>query len=103
MIYPPASIRAEPYVAVVDSVVDQRGTRAVAEAYLKSVYDKDGQEIVAKHGYRPIDSEVLAKHKDAFPDLDLFSVTSFVKNWGEAQQKFFADKGVFDQVYRPGK
>jgi sulfate/thiosulfate transport system substrate-binding protein len=103
IVYPSASIKAEPYVAVVDSVVDHRGTRAAAEAYLKSVYGKEGQEIVAKHGYRPIDADVLAKHKEAFPDIDLFPVTSFVKDWGEAQQKFFADKGVFDQIYQLGK
>ena len=104
IVYPPASIRAEPYVAVVDSVVDHRGTREAAEAYLKSVFDKEAQEIIAKHGYRPIDADVLAAHKETLPDLTLFPITAVVKGgWGEAQQKFFADGGVFDQIYRPGK
>ena len=103
LIYPSASIRAEPYVAVVDSVVDHRGTRDVAEAYLQSVYDPEAQEIIARHGYRPIDDAVLARHKDTLPDLRLFPVTSFVKDWGEAQSKFFADGAEFDQIYQPGK
>ncbi len=104
IVYPPASIKAEPYVAVVDSVVDLRRTRDAAEAYLKSVFDKDAQEIIARHGYRPIDADVLAAHKDTLPDLTLFPITTVGKGgWGEAQQKFFADGGVFDQIYQPGK
>ena len=103
VIYPSASIKAEPYVAVVDAVVDRRGTRDVAEAYLKSVYDPEAQEIIARHGYRPIDGEVLARRRDTLPDLTLFPVTSFVKDWAEAQQRFFADGGEFDHIYQPGK
>jgi sulfate/thiosulfate transport system substrate-binding protein len=103
VVYPSASIKAEPYVAVVDAVVDRRGTRDVAEAYLKSVYDPEAQEIIARHGYRPINDAVLARHKDTLPDLMLFPVTSFVKDWAEAQQKFFADGGEFDGIYQPGK
>jgi sulfate transport system substrate-binding protein len=107
VVYPPASIKAEPYVAVVDAVVDRRGTRDVAEAYLKSVYDPEAQEIIAKHGYRPSDEAVFKKYKadhaDAFPDIELFPITSFVQGWGEAHKKFFADSGEFDRIYQPGK
>jgi sulfate/thiosulfate transport system substrate-binding protein len=103
VIYPSASIKAEPYVAVVDEYVDRHGTRAVAEAYLKSVYDKEAQEIIAKHGYRPTDAEVFARHKDELPDIPLFEIKTIVKDWGEAQTKFFADGGVFDKIYVPGK
>jgi len=108
IVHPPASIRAEPYVAVVDEVVDERGTRAAAEAYLKSLYEPEAQEIIARHGYRPCDYEtdraMQSRHKDTLPpDLTLFPVTSFVKDWGEAQRKFFAEGGEFDRLYQPGK
>ena len=105
LVYPSASIRAEPYVAVVDAVVDRRGTRAVADAYLKSVYEPEAQEIIAEHGYRPIDKEVLARHKDTLPpDLTLFEITSIVPGgWADVQEKFFADGKEFDRLYHPGK
>jgi sulfate/thiosulfate transport system substrate-binding protein len=103
VVYPSASIKAEPYIAVVDAVVDRRKTRETAEAYLRSVYDPEAQEIVAKHGYRPIDAEVLARHKDTLPDVTLFSIASVAKDWGEAQKRFFADGGEFDRIYQPGK
>jgi sulfate transport system substrate-binding protein len=103
VVYPPASIKAEPHLAVVDANVDRKGTREVAEAYLTFVYTEPAQEIIAKHYYRPIAGSVLEKHRDQFPDLQLFPVDSFVRDWDEAQQRFFADKGVFDQIYTARK
>jgi sulfate/thiosulfate transport system substrate-binding protein len=101
IVYPPRSIRAEPFIAVVDTNVDRRGTRAVAEAYLKSLYTDAGQETIAKHFYRPINEAVFARHTDAFPKIDLFPITAVAPSWDAAQQKFFADGGVFDAIYTP--
>jgi len=101
IVYPSLSIRAEPHIAVVDSVVDRKGTRSAAEAYLKFLYTNEGQEIIAKHHYRPIEQSVLEKHQDQFPNLRLFPITDIVSNWDEAQGKFFAEGGVFDLIYKP--
>jgi sulfate transport system substrate-binding protein len=102
LVYPPLSIRAEPYVAVVDATVDRRGTRAAAEAYLNFLYTALAQEIIAAHRYRPIDPDVLKKHADTLPDIRLFPVTTAARGgWGEAQEKFFADGAVFDSIYQP--
>jgi sulfate/thiosulfate-binding protein len=101
IVYPPRSIRAEPYIAVVDTNVDRKGTRAVAEAYLKSLYTDAGQETIAKHFYRPINEAVFARHTDVFPKIDLFPITAVAPSWDAAQQKFFADGGVFDAIYTP--
>ncbi len=103
IVYPPQSILHEPHLAVVDSVVDKKGTRAVAEDYLKFLYTPAGQEIIAKHFFRPIDKDILAKHREVFPDVKLFTITDIVTNWDEAQGKFFAENGVFDSLYRPAK
>jgi sulfate transport system substrate-binding protein len=99
IVYPSASIRAEPYVAVVDANVDRKGTRAAAEAYLKSLYTPQAQEIIARHHYRPVDKDVLARHKGELKDLDLFPVTALARGWQDAQDKFFADGGAFDRIY----
>ncbi len=99
IVYPSLSFLHEPHVAVVDAVVDERGTRAVAEAYLKFLFTPEGQEIIAKHHFRPTDSEVLAKHKNEFPEVRLLTITDVAENWTMAQKKFFGDGGVFDQVY----
>jgi|SRR5579884_2074064 len=101
LVYPPVSIRAEPYVAVVDAVVDRKGTRAAAEAYLRFLYTDEAQEIIARHHYRPINPDVLRKHAGELRDLDLFPVTGVAAGWGEAQERFFADGGVFDGIYKP--
>jgi len=101
IVYPPQSILAEPPVAVVDSNVDRRGTRAAAEAYLKFLYTPEGQEIIARNHYRPRDPETLARHKDNFPAIALFPISDLVANWDEAQSKFFGDGGVFDVIYEP--
>ena len=99
LVYPKTSIKAEPYIAVVDKNVDRRGTRAAAEAYLKLLYTDAGQEIIAKHYYRPIKTEVLKKHESKFPAIDLFSVESFAKDWDDVQARFFAEGAVFDRIY----
>jgi len=101
-VYPPQSILAEPHLAVVDQVVDKKGSRAAAEAYLKFLYTDAGQEIIAKHYYRPTNADVLAQHKDQFPALKLYPVTELAKSWDEVQGKFFADGGVFDVIYQAG-
>jgi sulfate transport system substrate-binding protein len=103
LVYPKSSIRAEPYVAVVDANVVRKGTRAAAEAYLKFLYTPEAQEIIAKHHYRPIDETVRQKHSADFPEIDLFPITLIVPGWGEAQTRFFAEGGVFDNIYTKGK
>jgi sulfate transport system substrate-binding protein len=103
VVYPPLSIRAEPYVAVVDANVDRRGTRAAAEAYLKFLYSEQAQEIFARHHYRPIDETVRKKHDADFPEIDLFPVTITASGWNSAQEKFFAEGGVFDEIYRTAR
>jgi sulfate/thiosulfate transport system substrate-binding protein len=99
IIYPKRSIRAEPPVAVVDANVDRKGTRIVAEEYLKFLYTDEGQETIAKHFYRPIRDEILAKHAQSFPKIELFPITAVAAGWDAAQEKFFADGGVFDVIY----
>jgi sulfate transport system substrate-binding protein len=103
IVYPSVSIRAEPYVAVVDANVDRKGTRAAAEAYLRFLYSEQAQEIFARHHYRPIDEAVRKKHQADFPDIDLVSITSLASGWNEAQEKFFAEGGVFDGIYETGR
>ncbi len=88
-------------MAVVDANVDRKGTREVAEAYLKFLYTPEGQALIAKHYYRPSDEKVLVNHRDIFPALELFPVTKIAASWDEAQKKFFADDGLFDAIYQP--
>ncbi|MDB6000361.1 MAG: sulfate transporter subunit [Rhizobacter sp.] len=97
--YPPTSILAEPPVAVVDKVVDKRGTRELAQAYLEYLYTPQGQEIAAKNFYRPIDPTVAAKYAAQFPKLNLFTIDEVFGGWTKAQKTHFADGGVFDQIY----
>jgi sulfate transport system substrate-binding protein len=99
IVYPSASIRAEPYVAVVDAVAGRKGTLSVAEAYLRSLYTREAQEVIARHHYRPADAEVLARHRDELPDLPLFSVATVARDWDDAQRKFFAEGALFDRIY----
>ncbi len=110
IVVPPSSILAEPSVAVVDEVVDQKGTRKVAEAYIKYLYSKEeayikylyskeGQEIAAKHFYRPRDEEVAAKYANQFPKLTLVTIDEAFGGWQKAQKDHFADGGTFDQIY----
>jgi len=103
IVYPPVSIRAEPPVAVVDKNVDKHNTREVATAYLNFLYSKAAQEIEAKNFYRPRDAAVLAAHAADFPKLTLYDFAEIFGDWQKAQATFFADKGVFDQIYKPGQ
>ena len=99
IVYPPLSILAEPPIALVDKVVDKRGTRAVAQAYLDFLYTPEGQEIAAKNFYRPIDEKVAARHTKTFPKVSLFTIDELFGGWSKAQKTHFADGGVFDQIY----
>lgn len=102
IVYPSLSILAEPPVAVVDKVVDDRGTRKAAEAYLKYLYTEEGQEIAAKNYYRPVSETVGAKYSEQFKPLELLTIDKDFGGWKEAQTKHFADGGIFDKVYTPG-
>ncbi len=99
IVIPSVSILAEPPVAVVDKVVDKKGTRATAEAYLNHLYSKEGQEIAGKHYYRPRDPEVAKKFEKVFPKLSLLTIDDDFGGWRAAQKKHFDDKGVFDEIY----
>lgn len=97
IVIPSVSILAEPPVAVVDEVALRHGTRAIAMAYLEYLYSKEGQEIIARHFYRPRDPEVAARYAQRFPALKLVTIADF-GGWGRAQAMHFADGGVFDQI-----
>jgi sulfate/thiosulfate-binding protein len=100
VLYPSLSILAEPAVAVVDKVVDRKGTRAVAEEYLKYLYTEEGQDIAGKHFYRPaISQKAQAKYARRFPKLNLFTIDQAFGGWDQAAKVHFADGGSFDQIY----
>lgn len=99
IVLPSISILAEPPVTIVDRVVDRRGTRALAEAYLQFLYTPEGQEIVAKHFYRPRNPQVAAKYAKIFPKLELVTVDGVFGGWAKAQASHFADGGSFDRIY----
>lgn len=101
IVVPSKSILAEPPVAVVDKVVDKRGTRAVAQAYLEYLYTPEGQEIAAKNYYRPRLEAVAKKYAAIFPKLPLVTVDELLGGWQKAQKAHFADGGIFDQIYQP--
>jgi sulfate transport system substrate-binding protein len=103
IVVPSQSILAEPPVAVVDKNVDRKGTRAVAEAYLQYLYSPEGQEIAAKHYYRPRLESVAKKYASQFPKLKLITVDQVFGGWRNAQKIFFADGGVFDRIYQPSQ
>jgi sulfate transport system substrate-binding protein len=102
IVRPSRSILAEPPVALVDTVVEKHGTRRAAEAYLKFLYSREGQEIAARQDFRPRDAIIAARYADRFPQIELIAIDAF-GGWQEAQKKHFADGGVFDQIYQPGK
>ena len=101
IVVPSISVLAEPPVAVVDSVVERHGTRKLAEAYLRFLYTEEGQELAARHFLRPSSPAVLARHKDLFPALKLFTVDELTGGWAKAHARHFADHGIFDAIYRP--
>ena len=99
VVYPSISILAEPPVALIDKVVDRRGTRKQAQAYLEYLFADEGQEIAARHYYRPRSEKVLRAHAADFPPLKLFTVNEVFGGWQNAQRVHFADGGLFDQIY----
>jgi sulfate/thiosulfate-binding protein len=103
IVYPSRSIQAEPPVALVDKNVDKHKSRAAAEAFLKFLYTPEAQEIEAKDFYRPRNPEILAKYKGQFPNIPLATIDGDFGGWAKAQAAHFADGGVFDQIYQPGK
>jgi sulfate transport system substrate-binding protein len=103
IVTPSASILAEPPVAVVDKVVDRRGTRRLAEAYLEYLYSVEGQDIAAKHFYRPRLAAVARKYEAQFPRTTLFTIDQLFGGWSRAQKRHFDDGGIFDQIYRPSR
>jgi len=102
IVVPSISILAEPPVALVDKVADKHGTRDVATAYLEYLYSPEGQEIAARHYYRPSLKEVADKHADKFPKVTLLTIEGDFGGWEKAQKVHFADGGIFDQIYQPG-
>jgi sulfate/thiosulfate-binding protein len=102
IITPSISILAEPSVAVIDKNVDKHGTRAAAEAYLAFLYTPEGQELAAKHYYRPRDVAVAKRHEAKFSKVTLVTVDGAFGGWQKAQKTHFADGGTFDQIYQPG-
>jgi sulfate/thiosulfate transport system substrate-binding protein len=103
IVVPSVSILAEPPVAVVDTVVDRRGTRQMAERYLQYLYTPTGQDIAAKHYFRPRDEAVLQRFADQFAELELFTIDEVFGGWDRAHEHHFADGGVFDRIYGAGK
>jgi sulfate/thiosulfate transport system substrate-binding protein len=101
IVYPSISVLAEPPVSIVDKVVDRKGTREVAQAYLEYLYTPQGQEIAAQNFYRPRLPEVAEKYSKQFPKIELFTVDDLFGGWAKAQKTYFDDGGVFDQIYQP--
>jgi sulfate transport system substrate-binding protein len=101
IVYPSLSIKVEPPVALVDRVVDKRGSRALARAYLEFLYSAEGQEIAAQNYLRPRDAQALARHTARFPKINLFSVDEALGGWAEVQKVHFDDGGTFDRIYVP--
>ena len=101
IVNPSWSILAEPSVAVVDKVVDKRGTRAVAQAYLEFLYTQDGQRLAAQNFYRPRDAAVASEFSSKFPNIQMFTIDDLFGGWMKTQKEHFDDGGVFDQIYTP--
>jgi sulfate transport system substrate-binding protein len=99
IVAPSLSILAEPPVAVVDKVVEKRGTRLTAQAYLDYLYSEEGQQIAARHYYRPSNAKIAAQHAGRFPKLKLVTIDDTFGGWQKAQKTHFADGGTFDQIY----
>ena len=102
IVVPSISVLAEPPVAVVDRVVDKKGTRKAAEAYLRYLYSAEAQEMIARNFYRPRNPQVAAKYKARFPSIQLLTIGQF-GGWAKAQATHFNDGGLFDQVFEQAK
>ena len=100
IVSPPLSILAEPPVAVVDKVADKKGNAAVAEAYVKYWYTREGQEIAARNSYRPRDGEIAKEYEKSFAKLELFTIDDVFGGWTKAQKDHFSEGGIFDQIYK---
>jgi sulfate transport system substrate-binding protein len=103
LVAPPRSILAEPPVAVVDKFAAKHGTKELASAYLAYLYTTEGQEIAAKHFYRPRDAKIAASYAKQFPKVELFTIDKVFGGWDKAQKVHFADGGVFDQIFGAGR
>lgn len=103
IVVPSLSILAEPPVTLVDKVVDKKGTRALAQAYLEYLYTPEGQELAAKHYYRPRLEAVAKKYASVFPKVNLITIDEVFGGWQKAQKTHFEDGGVFDQIYQPNQ
>ncbi|MBI5102752.1 MAG: sulfate ABC transporter substrate-binding protein [Nitrospirae bacterium] len=103
LVVPSISILAEPPVTVVDKVADKHGTRATAQAYLEYLYSEEGQEIAARHYYRPRLEPVAKKYAKQFPRIKLFTIDEVFGGWQKAQKAHFSENGIFDRIYQPGK
>jgi sulfate transport system substrate-binding protein len=99
IVRPSVSVLAEPPVALIDSVVDRKGTRAVAEAYLEYLYTPEGQDIGARNFFRPTNAEVAARYAQQFPEVRMFTVDEVFGGWARAQAEHFADGGIYDRVF----
>jgi sulfate transport system substrate-binding protein len=102
IVVPSVSILAQPPVAWVDKVVDKRGTRKAAQAYLEYLYTEQAQQTIARNFYRPVDPKIAARFSTQFPKLTLFTVDEVFGGWQKAQKTHFVDGGLFDQIYQPG-
>ena len=99
IVRPSVSVLAEPPVALVDAVVDRKGTRMVAEAYLDYLYTPEGQDIVARNFFRPTDDVVMQRHAEQFPVMRLFTVDTAFGGWEQAQKQHFNDGGTYDRLF----
>ena len=103
IVVPSLSILAEPSVSLVDKVVDKRRTRPVAQAYLDYLYSDEGQDLAARHYYRPRSAKVAEKHAAQFAKITLVTIDDTFGGWQKAQAKHFADGGIFDEIYQPAR
>jgi sulfate transport system substrate-binding protein len=103
IVAPPTSILTEPAVSVVDKVARKHGTEAIAKAYLEHLYSDEGQEIVARHYYRPRSEAIAKKYADRFPKVELFTLAEIIGDWQKTHKIHFADGGVFDQIYQSNR
>ncbi|HYV30348.1 MAG TPA: sulfate ABC transporter substrate-binding protein [Candidatus Binatia bacterium] len=103
IVAPPTSILTEPKVSVVDKAARKHGTEAVAKAYLEHLYSDEGQEIFARHYYRPRSEAIARKYAERFPKVELFTLAEIIGDWQRTHKIHFADGGIFDQIYQSNR